>query len=549
MICSTRVRSIVMLVLGAIALIAWRPLETSADTLAAASGRHVFVVRPGIEESGWEVVHLDADAGPERFRTVFRTPRRPEAIAAEGDRCILVLAPQDADRPSRLAISFRVSQHPLNDVWFADPPGDPRVLPPLPSGGEPAGIASTPSVEMVVHRPSQRVARGVARPSSTSTSDRVEVAVDEIGEAGAVHVLRSPARRDWIAVQPPASFTSAIGVAVGTVDLGARVLPAMSWRSADGTWEIAASGEDGEWRMGVVHGLGEESPVSLAAMDGRTLLALRSGDGGIRIVDLIRGGTAVATDPEVLSARPFTVASAAGVGPRAIMVCPEAGPWLVGLDGSEIRIQTVDRGDGRLSGIMIPVEQEVAGTLVAYPLYAGVAMFLIVVGLMLRPHFDRQPAILAQSLQPAGLLRRAAGLCVDLAPGLMIAVMVFDLDPAAFVEELQAGSPKALLPSLVAMLASTLLTGVLEVVTGRSPGKWVTGTRVAAMDGSLGTRRQRGMRAALRLVLLLFPPVALLGLLDPAGRGLPELMTRTVVLAGGRSEPTAPPAPADETEV
>jgi uncharacterized RDD family membrane protein YckC len=209
----------------------------------------------------------------------------------------------------------------------------------------------------------------------------------------------------------------------------------------------------------------------------------------------------------------------------------------------------VDRGDGRLSGIMIPVEQEVAGTLVAYPLYAGVAMFLIVVGLMLRPHFDRQPAILAQSLQPAGLLRRAAGLCVDLAPGLMIAVMVFDLDPAAFVEELQAGSPKALLPSLVAMLASTLLTGVLEVVTGRSPGKWVTGTRVAAMDGSLGTRRQRGMRAALRLVLLLFPPVALLGLLDPAGRGLPELMTRTVVLAGGRSEPTAPPAPADETEV
>jgi uncharacterized RDD family membrane protein YckC len=284
-------------------------------------------------------------------------------------------------------------------------------------------------------------------------------------------------------------------------------------------------------------------------MDGRTLLALRSGDGGIRIVDLIRGGTAVATDPEVLSARPFTVASAAGVGPRAIMVCPEAGPWLVGLDGSEIRIQTVDRGDGRLSGIMIPVEQEVAGTLVAYPLYAGVAMFLIVVGLMLRPHFDRQPAILAQSLQPAGLLRRAAGLCVDLAPGLMIAVMVFDLDPAAFVEELQAGSPKALLPSLVAMLASTLLTGVLEVVTGRSPGKWVTGTRVAAMDGSLGTRRQRGMRAALRLVLLLFPPVALLGLLDPAGRGLPELMTRTVVLAGGRSEPTAPPAPADETEV
>jgi uncharacterized RDD family membrane protein YckC len=532
-------------------------VAAAGDVLAAADGRHVYVVRPGVEESGWEVVHLDARTGPAQFRTVFRTPRRPEAIAAIGDRCLLVLAPFDATRPTPLVLSFRVAQHPLNDVWFADPPGDPRVLPPLPAGGELAGMAATSDGELVVHRPSQRVARGVVRTSGpekdrsgadrtgeadpTTSPETADPGMSEgIGEAGAIHVLAAPARMDWVAVEPPPAFQAAIDLAVGRMLLDGRPVPALVWRSADDVRRLAAWGGSG-WRTPAIDGLPDWAPVSLITVDGRSLLSVRDRDGGLAMFDLVRdvkdAGDAAASGG--YRARAFTRAGADVVGPRSTVVGTEGGPWIIGLDGAEVRVSTVDRVDGSISTPVVAVEQEVGGSLVEYPIYAGLVMVIMTATFILRPHIERQPAVPAEGLSPAGLLRRAAGLCIDLAPGLMLAIVVFDLEPSVFAEDLRAGDPNAMMPAIFAMVVASAITIGMEMATARSLGKWVVGIRVAALDGSSGTVRQRGLRAALRLVLLLFWPVAMLALLDPAGRGVPELLTRTVVLAGRRPEPTA----------
>ena len=110
------------------------------EALVASSGQHVFVVRATEDGKGWELAHLDVDAGPGLIRGIRRLATRPEAIAADGARCWLVLPPRDADRPTRLVVSISVVRHPLNDVWYAAPPGAPQVLPPVPSEPSVAGL-------------------------------------------------------------------------------------------------------------------------------------------------------------------------------------------------------------------------------------------------------------------------------------------------------------------------------------------------------------------------------------------------------------------------
>ncbi len=314
-------------------------------------------------------------------------------------------------------------------------------------------------------------------------------------------------------------------------------VPGLVWCTSTGTWRVAGLTDDG-WVSTEIEGLPPGRPVSLAGLDGRTLLALVDDADRMRIVDLIRSGT---SESPVTQARAFAVLESAAIGDRASMVGTSTGLWIVGLDGANVRIATVDRVDGRASAVVVASEQEVGGSLVEYPIYAGLVMVVVMVTFLLRPHIERQPAAMADDVVPSGVLRRAAGLCIDLAPGLMASVVIFGLDPAVFLDELRNGDPGAVAPAIVAMVVASAITIVLEALTGRSLGKWLVGARVAALDGSPGTPWQRALRAALRLTVLLFWPIGVIALLDPAGRGMPELLTRTVVVRRLRPEPSATP--------
>ncbi len=512
-------------------------VASADEVLAAADGRHVFVARPGVDESGWEIVHIDAEVGPSQYRTIFRTPRRPAAMSAVGDRCLLVLGPYDATLPSPLAIVLRVVRHPLNGAWFADPPGDPEILPPLPPGGELAGVVAVGDADVLVHGPSQRVARGITRTDRGDRATDADVDVNSpnagVDEDGAVHRLGAWSRSAWERVDSPAGLATALELVCGRCALVGRVKAGLVWRAAIGGPVLSVL-DDRSWRTLAIEGLPEGALVSLATLGSRSLLTIRDETGDLLLFDLLPGGTESA-----VQARRFTRIAKDVASPMSTVVATSGGAWVIGLDGAAIRIVTVDRGDGSPATPVVPEEQDVAGSLVEYPIYLVLVMAIMLGTFLLRPHIERQPATPVEGLVPAGLLRRAAGLCIDLAPGLMIAVLVFDLDPEVFAEDLRSGAVTAMAPAMVAIISTSVLTMVLEATTDRSLGKWVVGTRVAALDGRRGTVWQRGLRAALRLVVLLFWPLAMVVLLDPAGRGLPELLTRTIVLAGRR--PEAPP--------
>ena len=540
--------------------------EATDSVLVASSGRHVFVVRPSTEGQRWELAHLDVEVGSAGIRTIHRLSNRPEAIAADGERCWLVLPPRDADRVTRLVISIGVAQHPINGVWYATPPGSPRVLPPVPTEPEVAGITADQDEVLLVFRPSQRGVRGVSRP------DRPEAVAEEPVEApeettgarrrrpsvipeidvdrgGVIRFVR-PAGRTWESVPSPEGFDAASEVLVGRVDHRSDRSPAIAWQTPGGMLQQSRFISEGPgWESVRIDGV-MGRPFALEAIPGRTMLATRTED-GLLVSDLIPPVPAAVADalkdgksqPEVTLRTLAKIPNGKPAGIRkAGMVLTSSGPWLVGVAGEAVEIVSIDRSDGRISDPVIATEVEAESSLVQYPIIGIVMMSAFMAAFLLRPAIEKSPSVAEPGLAALGFPRRAAGLCIDLAPGAMVAVVIYGLEPAIFVSDVLEGRLADASPLLAMVLISTGLAGVLEVLTGRSIGKWLVRGRILALDGSPATRLQRGLRAGLKLAVLLFWPLAIFGLFEPLGRGIPELLTRTIVASGHQipDEPSDP---------
>ena len=530
--------------------------EATDSVLVASSGRHVFVVRPATEGQRWELAHLDVEVGSAAIRTIHRLSSRPEAIAADGERCWLVLPPRDADRVTRLVISIGVARHPINGVWYATPPGNPRVLPPVPTEPEVAGITADQDQVLLVFRPSQRGVRGVSRPdrpeSATEGSEAAPEETDgekrrrpsvipeiDVDRGGVIRFVR-PAGRTWESVPSPEGFEAASEVLVGRVDHRSDRAPAIAWQTPGGTLQQSRfSGEGPGWESIRIDGV-TGKPFALEAIPGRTMLGTRTED-GLLVSDLIPPVPAAVAaslkDGEAQQAATLrTLAKIPNGKPAGIrkagMVLTSSGPWLVGVAGEAVEIVSIDRADGRVSDPVVATEVEAEGSLVQYPVIGIVMMSAFMAAFLLRPGIEKSPSVPEPGLVALGFPRRAAGLCIDLAPGAMAAVVIYGLEPAIFVADVLEGRLASASPLLAMVLISTGLSGVLEVLTGRSIGKWLVRGRILALDGSPATRLQRSLRAGLKLAVLLFWPLAIFGLFEPLGRGIPELLTRTIVASG-----------------
>ena len=150
---------------------------------------------------------------------------------------------------------------------------------------------------------------------------------------------------------------------------------------------------------------------------------------------------------------------------------------------------------------------------------------------------DLSPAQPIEGLRGLGLARRAAGLCIDIAPAAMVVVVIYGLDPAVFLKDVMAGDLAVASPLIATELLAGGLAGILEVLTGASLGKWLIGGRILDLEGRPAGRAQRGLRAGLKLAVLLFWPLAIFALFEPLGRGIPELLSRTVVAPRPTDEP------------
>ena len=363
---------------------------------------------------------------------------------------------------------------------------------------------------MIVAPPSLRHARGVSR-------DGAEDAGPE--EVGEVMVLGPGSRR--VGSGRAASIRACGGVDGRPNDLGDQA-PTLVWRTADGPTRLSARSSTA-WTTRTLEGVGDPIPVVFTVGE-RTLLGFDRGDARVEIGEL-------RSQPEgdLLGWRRLATLDAdLPRGDRAI-VGTVAGPWVVGVAGSTVEVVRVDPVTGASGPLEVAVEATGAGSLVHLPIPFLVLFASIVATIVLRPLIDRTSEAPVVQVERAALFRRAAAVCIDLVPGAMLSVVVFDLDPAVFQAAIRDGAAESYPPAIFAILFTGVLAAVVETIWDRSLGKAIVGLKVVDGHGGPATRLQQGLRAGLKINVLFMPLIAVIAAVDPQGRGLPELATRTLV--------------------
>ncbi|MCP4068140.1 MAG: RDD family protein [Phycisphaeraceae bacterium] len=522
--------------------------------LAASGGRHVFVSMDGGDvTAGFEIMHFDGESGPAAGRIVARVPRRPEAIAAFGDRCWVVLPPFDADNPQREVVSFKVERNPATNLWYASPVGRFEVLPVLPREPRLVGVAGDADGPVAVFLPSQRAARGIDRERDESSMPAEDAAVDDATEkvddasspadeepeadldGGATFLIGSTNRWKWSVESPPLEFLQVRDAVIGVGGTPEGVRPVMAWTDdRDGDAARLSTWEEGGWRSRSFMPAPATRPLAIVESEGGVLLASRTESGDV-LLDYVRPG-----DGDDLSLLRLGSVAAGVAGPRATVVGVAMGPWIVDADEEGLRIAVVDPLGGSVGEVIRPIDETGEFSLIHFPL-TGIAMIsALMAALLLRPWIERAaPREPVPGLRPMPLARRIAALCIDMVPGAMVTIVAFDIDPAEFVESFRSGDPETAAPAVFAIVVTAVIAGIGEVFFDRSLGKAIVGGRVTSIDGTRGTAVQRGLRALLKMIVLLLPPLALLVVIDPLGRGMPELLSRTCVTTRERIDPSA----------
>jgi hypothetical protein len=131
---------------------------------------------------------------------------------------------------------------------------------------------------------------------------------------------------------------------------------------------------------------------------------------------------------------------------------------------------------------------------------------------------------------PMGLGRRVLALAIDLFPGIVIALLLFDIDPTGLsLLHLLSSDIAFAGPGSVVIVITIWHETLAELFADRSIGKLICGGVVRASNGERASRRSILLRGLFKAVVLYAPILAVFVLLSPARQGVPESVSRTVV--------------------
>ena len=503
-----------------------------APILATAQGEHVWVVIPKVpsatdsEDSTTvcHVVHYSVQDGPSTARAVVRLPRWPERITSFGAQLWIVFAPKDAEVHSRDVVSLQVLRDPATDLFYAIPRNHLEVLPSLPMDAQIAGFLSCQGQLVSLAFPPQRALRGISRttPVSVKAEQEDDASKDDSPGAVAKPSLLRLEGLNWETIPSPDGFSEASKALLGRVSVEQQQVLAVLWPSQDGEGCTIATGsptevpeEKSRWHL-------EQLQVPFSQV--RSLLAVEGG------MLLVHGKKTI----------DFSYVRAEGRLAKLASIQPGGAPWDVAAlaDGIRIFERQADRFTvqrvGLIDGVLgepVEISEKSDGfDWLQAPLAGIIILSVLVLVLVLRPLIGSASSDPSPDLRPLPLGRRMAALLIDVVPGAIIVMAVFDLSAREFAESFVSIRVETSFPALLVVLITGVHSGISECIWGASMGKFVLGAGVSALDGNSATRLQRTLRAACKMAVLLLPLLALLVMLDPLSRGLPELISRTVVV-------------------
>lgn len=165
------------------------------------------------------------------------------------------------------------------------------------------------------------------------------------------------------------------------------------------------------------------------------------------------------------------------------------------------------------------------------PIIFGLGVTILVIVIITRGGAKTTPATLPDSLKVSSPIARLAAVVIDLLASVLVVSLVFQY-PISDFTKLPVWTTDILdaIPSLLAIGLTFIHSMICESIFGRTLGKSLLGLRVVtAKEGVRASFAATLVRNLLKLIVLLIPVLALVGLGNPKVQGLSDLMARTIV--------------------
>jgi uncharacterized RDD family membrane protein YckC len=500
-------------------------LSASADhhLLTASGGDHMWFVLepdPGKKDDGWKLCHAPTDRADITYRVLRRLSQRPERIAASGDRLWLIMHSSESTASTTISRrslhELEVDEHATIDGYFYLRPADHEPLLCWFTGdGEITGCLGSERGPVVMLVPTTTSA------SVESGNDAPAVDTDRITEPTVLAFDR--ARQQMSRVETNAVF-SEVGEHARLVDVGigrsqpAIVAPSTTNRMRSSAAMIGGPQDgstfllDADWSaMGPGTAIGLNGQVVGVASNlkrpGLRIAYLRSDD--VRLLAETPAPTGVwgvarlGSDLAVLQQR--------GAEPEMMVV-----HGLTGVSTAFTAMAMHQRSP-----------QSFMSMVFVFCTLASV-LFLIVV---LKPAGRVSIDVGAdRTVMPPSA--RLVSLMVDLLPGALLALMLFDIHPSDLLRVPYVVTRASDAMPFAVMVGTMLgLNLGQERIAGRSLGHRLIGAEVLAKGGVRPTTGALIVRNVLKAVTVVFPPITIFALVTPQMLSLHDVLSQTSVSA------------------
>lgn len=171
--------------------------------------------------------------------------------------------------------------------------------------------------------------------------------------------------------------------------------------------------------------------------------------------------------------------------------------------------------------------------------YMLLMITLVLASLIMFVFWRRDPAWskldLPAPIALAELTTRGAAAVIDLAPAVLVAMLIFGLDLQQMFEHWpghgRGGTWQSMYPGLTAMALHSLMSLAFELLGSRTPGKRCMGIWVSDLKGQKPAAWQVIVRNLTKPLDLIAWPLMIVAILSPHHQRLGDLVARTVVVA------------------
>jgi len=527
--------------------------------MAAGDGTHLWFLRVRESSDGvrYRVAHHLGEMGPGAAIDALVLPVRPEAMEAVGGSLYCIYEPVNVGSgPKTRQVSRATVVQDSQGRWKYDSPArSGRIITPLPGFGEILGITNDDRQPLVLMR-----FRGKKEATESAGNESAkypaESSPNSLGQAEQSSKVsgepnpeaEEPTEKTWWPIDESTGGSVLLRLGIGKWERIAlpdearqnegacRLLPGarpVLVSSSSGSGSTSGSDksprakmyilrEDLTWSGPTEIDLNVGSIESAATVSGQTIIATPGSDRSTVVINCLRSGEII------------PICTLTDQTPGRTLVSIPGAIGLMDLNTSEhtVVLTRIDLESGKTIDTTnmnqpIRLDSEDFSPLIL----VGALLLTIVIVFIVRPDPTAVRISLPEGASLASPRRRLAAAVIDFIPSSILAILILGASPIELLNwplvTRDIGDAQCV---LIAILITVAHSALSEMVTGRTLGKALVASRVLDTSGVRASAKQVFVRNALKIVVLVVPPLALFVFMNPFRQRLGDLVARTVVV-------------------